>query len=144
MRTHYAGSVCIDQLGQTVSLCGWVHRRRDHGGVIFIDLRDREGLIQVVCDPDRADMFKIAETLRNEFCIQVSGLVRPRPQGTVNTNLKSGEIEVLCQSIQILNAISISPDLISSDKIAFCHISQGQSDSGRRLHGLEALSRDSQ
>jgi aspartyl-tRNA synthetase len=115
MRTHYAGSVCSDQLGQTISLCGWVHRRRDHGGVIFIDLRDREGLLQVVCDPDRAEMFKIAETLRNEFCIQVSGLVRQRPQGTVNTNLKSGEVEVLCQSIQILNA-SVTPPFQLDDE----------------------------
>ncbi len=115
MRTHYAGSVCSDQLGQTISLCGWVHRRRDHGGVIFIDLRDREGLLQVVCDPDRAEMFKIAETLRNEFCIQVSGLVRHRPQGTVNTNLKSGEVEVLCQSIQILNA-SVTPPFQLDDE----------------------------
>ncbi|MDE1980183.1 MAG: aspartate--tRNA ligase, partial [Betaproteobacteria bacterium] len=78
LRSQYCGQVTEAQLGQTVSLCGWVHRRRDHGGVIFIDLRDREGLVQVVCDPDRAAMFATAESLRNEFCVQVQGLVRPR------------------------------------------------------------------
>ena len=82
MRSHYCGLVTEALNGQTVSLCGWVNRRRDHGGVIFIDLRDREGYVQVVCDPDRADMFKTAEGLRNEFCIQIKGLVRARPEGT--------------------------------------------------------------
>lgn len=115
MRTHYAGSVCTEQLGQTVSLCGWVHRRRDHGGVIFIDLRDREGLAQVVCDPDRLEMFKSAETLRNEFCIQIQGLVRKRPEGTLNPNLKSGEIEILCHQITILNP-SITPPFQLDDE----------------------------
>ena len=76
-------------MGQTVNLCGWVHRRRDHGGVIFIDLRDREGLVQVVCDPDRAEMFKSAELVRNEFCLRITGLVRSRPSGTENTSLTS-------------------------------------------------------
>ena len=115
MRTHYAGSVCTEQLGQTVSLCGWVHRRRDHGGGIFIDLRDREGLAQVVCDPDRLEMFKSAETLRNEFCIQIQGLVRKRPEGTLNPNLKSGEIEILCHQITILNP-SITPPFQLDDE----------------------------
>jgi aspartyl-tRNA synthetase len=118
MRSQYAGSVCNDQLGQTVTLCGWVHRRRDHGGVIFIDLRDREGLAQIVCDPDRPDMFKIAETLRNEFCIQVVGKVRPRPEGTVNSNLKSGQIEVLCQEILVLNPSVTPPFQLDDDNLS--------------------------
>jgi len=104
MRTCYTGQVSTEYLGQTVTLFGWVHRRRDHGGVIFIDLRDREGLAQVVCDPDRADTFQIAERLRNEFCVRVTGLVRKRPEGTTNPALKSGEIEVLAHDIEILNA----------------------------------------
>ena len=84
MRTNYCGLVTEELTGQTVTLCGWVNRRRDHGGVIFVDLRDREGYVQVVCDPDRAEMFAVAEDLRNEFCVQVTGLVRARPEGTTN------------------------------------------------------------
>lgn len=118
MRSHYAGAVCAEQLGQTVSLYGWVHRRRDHGGVIFIDLRDREGLAQVVCDPDRPDMFKTAEALRNEFCVQVTGLVRKRPEGTINPNLKSGEIEVLCHEITILNPSVTPPFQLDDDNLS--------------------------
>ena len=98
-RTDYCGRIDRRFLDQTVALTGWVHRRRDHGGVIFIDLRDREGLVQVVCDPDRAATFAIAETLRNEYCIAVTGRVRPRPAGSVNPNLQSGEIEVLNASL---------------------------------------------
>ena len=82
MRTDYCGRIDRKRLGQTVTVCGWVHRRRDHGGVIFIDLRDREGLVQIVCDPDRAATFTIAEKLRNEFVLAVTGKVRPRPAGT--------------------------------------------------------------
>jgi len=118
MRSQYAGSVCTEQLGQQVTLCGWVHRRRDHGGVIFIDLRDREGLAQVVCDPDRPDMFKTAETLRNEFCIQITGLVRPRPDGTANPNLKSGEIEILCHEISVLNPSVTPPFQLDDDHLS--------------------------
>ncbi len=118
MRSHYTGAVCADQLGQTVSLFGWVHRRRDHGGVIFIDLRDREGLAQVVCDPDRPEMFKTAEVLRNEFCVQVTGLVRKRPEGTINPNLKSGEIEVLCHEIKILNPSVTPPFQLDDDNLS--------------------------
>jgi aspartyl-tRNA synthetase len=103
MRTEYCGRVSRKQLGQTVTLCGWVHRRRDHGGVIFIDMRDREGLVQVVCDPDTPDTFKTADRLRAEYVIQVQGKVRSRPAGTVNPDLASGEIEVLAQAITILN-----------------------------------------
>ena len=95
MRTEYAGLVDTKFLGQAVTLFGWVHRRRDHGGIIFIDLRDREGLVQIVCDPDRADVFANAEKVRNEYCLKITGTVRRRPEGTVNTNLVSGEIEVL-------------------------------------------------
>ncbi len=108
MRSHYCGLVTEALLGQTVSLCGWVNRRRDHGGVIFVDVRDREGYVQVVCDPDRAAMFATAEGLRNEFCIQVKGLVRARPDGTVNDSLKSGKVEVLCHELTVLNP-SVTP-----------------------------------
>ena len=108
MRTHYCGQLNAALDGQIVTLCGWAHRRRDHGGVIFIDLRDRDGLAQVVCDPDRADAFKIAESVRNEFCLKITGKVRPRPAGTTNANLASGEIEVLCHEIEVLNP-SVTP-----------------------------------
>ncbi|BDD91165.1 aspartate--tRNA ligase [Pandoraea sp. XJJ-1] len=115
MRTSYCGLVTEQQLGQTVKLCGWVNRRRDHGGVIFIDLRDREGLVQVVCDPDRAEMFKAAEGLRNEFCVQITGLVRSRPAGTENANLTSGKIEVLCHALEVLNP-SVTPPFQLDDE----------------------------
>ena len=118
MRTHYCGLVTEALLGQTVSLCGWVNRRRDHGGVIFVDLRDREGYVQVVCDPDRAEMFAIAEDLRNEFCIQVQGLVRSRPEGTVNDNLQSGKIEVLCHTLTVLNPSVTPPFQIDEDNLS--------------------------
>ena len=118
MRSHYCGLVTDALLGQTVSLCGWVNRRRDHGGVIFVDLRDREGYVQVVCDPDRAEMFKTAEGLRNEFCVQVKGLVRARPDGTVNDNLKSGKIEVLCHELIVLNPSVTPPFQIDDDNLS--------------------------
>ncbi len=103
MRTEYCGLVDTKFIGQTVTLFGWVHRRRDHGGVIFVDLRDREGLVQVVCDPDRAAVFASAEKIRNEFCLKVVGRVRERPAGTANANLISGQVEVLCEALTILN-----------------------------------------
>ena len=115
MRSHYCGLVTDALMGQTVTLCGWVNRRRDHGGVIFVDVRDREGYVQVVCDPDRAEMFKLAEGLRNEFCIQVKGLVRARPAGTVNESLKSGKIEVLCHELTVLNP-SVTPPFQLDDE----------------------------
>ena len=115
LRSHYCGLVTEALMGQSVSLCGWVNRRRDHGGVIFVDLRDREGFVQVVCDPDRADMFKTAEGLRNEFCIQVKGIVRARPEGTVNDHLKSGNIEVLCHELTVLNP-SVTPPFQLDDE----------------------------
>jgi aspartyl-tRNA synthetase len=103
MRTHYCGELRAEQVGRTVTLCGWTHRRRDHGGVIFIDLRDREGLAQVVFDPDRPDAFGIADRVRSEFVLSVTGTVRKRPGGTANPNLPTGEVEVLAHSIEILN-----------------------------------------
>jgi aspartyl-tRNA synthetase len=115
MRTCYAGQVSEKLEGQTVTLMGWAHRRRDHGGVIFIDLRDREGLVQIVCDPDRADMFKVAEDVRNEFCLKIIGLVRARPAGTENATLASGKIEVLCHSLEVLNA-SVTPPFQLDDE----------------------------
>ena len=118
MRSHYCGLVTDALMGQTVSLCGWVNRRRDHGGVIFIDLRDREGYVQVVCDPDRADMFKAAEGVRNEFCVQIKGLVRARPEGTVNDNLKSGKIEVLCHELTVLNPSVTPPFQLDDDNLS--------------------------
>jgi aspartyl-tRNA synthetase len=118
MRTHYSGLVTEALLGQSVSLCGWVNRRRDHGGVIFIDLRDREGYVQVVCDPDRADMFSTAEGVRNEFCVQVKGLVRARPEGTTNDNLKSGKVEVLCHELIVLNPSVTPPFQLDDDNLS--------------------------
>ncbi|ABO55822.1 aspartate--tRNA ligase [Burkholderia vietnamiensis] len=118
MRTEYCGLVTEHLLGQTVSLCGWVQRRRDHGGVIFIDLRDREGLVQVVCDPDRGEMFATAEGVRNEFCVQIKGLVRNRPEGTVNAGLKSGKIEVLCHELIVLNASVTPPFQLDDDNLS--------------------------
>jgi len=118
MRTHYCGLVTEALIGQTVSLCGWVNRRRDHGGVIFVDLRDREGYVQVVCDPDRPGMFSVAEDLRNEFCIQVKGLVRARPEGTSNDNLKSGKIEVLCHELVVLNPSVTPPFQLDDDNLS--------------------------
>jgi len=118
MRTTYCGLVTEALLEQTVTLCGWVNRRRDHGGVIFVDLRDREGYVQVVCDPDRADMFKLAESLRNEYCIQIKGLVRARPQGTVNDTIKSGKVEVLCHELVVLNASVTPPFQLDDDNLS--------------------------
>jgi aspartyl-tRNA synthetase len=118
MRSHYCGLVTEAQLGQTVTLCGWVNRRRDHGGVIFVDLRDREGYVQVVCDPDRPEMFKTAEDLRNEFCVQIKGLVRARPEGTTNDHLKSGKIEVLCHELNVLNPSVTPPFTLDDDNLS--------------------------
>ncbi len=115
MRTTYCGLVSEALLGQTATLMGWAHRRRDHGGVIFIDLRDREGLVQIVCDPDRAETFATAEGVRNEFCLQVTGLVRARPAGTENANLVSGKIEVLAHQLVVLNP-SVTPPFQLDDE----------------------------
>jgi len=109
MRTHYCGEIDDSLAGRTLEVAGWVHRRRDHGGVIFVDLRDRSGLLQVVFDPDTADAFKGAEHLGREYCIQVQGKVRPRPAGTANANLSSGQIELLAQKLVILNPSATPP-----------------------------------
>jgi aspartyl-tRNA synthetase len=118
MRTEYAGLVDAKFVGQTVTLFGWVHRRRDHGGVIFIDLRDREGLVQVVCDPDRVEVFANAEKVRNEYCLKITGTVRKRPEGTINANLVSGEIEVLAQDLTILNPSVAIPFQLDDDNLS--------------------------
>jgi len=115
MRSHTCGQVTDALIGQEVTLAGWVNRRRDHGGVIFIDLRDHQGFVQVVCDPDRPDMFKLAEQVRNEFCIQIIGKVRARPAGTENLDLASGKVEVLCHQLLILNA-SVTPPFLLDDE----------------------------
>ncbi len=115
MRTHYCSDLNPALNEQIVTLCGWAHRRRDHGGVIFIDLRDRSGLAQVVCDPDRPEMFQIAESVRGEFCLKITGKVRPRPAGTENTTLASGGIEVLCHEIEVLNP-SVTPPFMIDDE----------------------------
>jgi len=118
MRTQYCGLVTEAMLGQTVSLCGWVHRRRDHGSLIFIDLRDREGLVQIVCNPEQAEMFKVAEAVRNEFCLRVTGVVTNRIEGTVNNNLKSGKIEVVCSELEVLNASVPVPFQLDDDNLS--------------------------
>jgi aspartyl-tRNA synthetase len=115
MRTTYCGLVSEALIGQTVTLMGWAHRRRDHGGVIFIELRDREGHVQVVCDPDRPEMFKTAEGVRNEFCLRVVGLVRARPGDKENANIASGKVEVLCHELEVLNP-SVTPPFQLDDE----------------------------
>ncbi len=118
MRTHYCGDLNAELIDRTVTLCGWAHRRRDHGGVIFIDLRDREGLAQVVFDPDRAEAFAIADRSRNEYVLKVSGKVRRRPPGTVNPNLRSGEVEVLAQEIEVLNPSATPPFQLDDENLS--------------------------
>src|SRR5260370_16867341 len=103
MRTHYCGQVSESLTGKAVTVAGWAHRRRDHGGVICVDLRAREGLLQMVFDPDKAAVFAMPERVRNEFVLKVTGLVRVRPPGTANPHLKSGQVELLCQELEILN-----------------------------------------
>ena len=103
MRSHYCGQVTEDLLGQEVSVAGWVHRRRDHGGVIFVDVRDREGLLQVVFNPELAPVFQEAERLRNEFVVRVTGVVRARPPGTVNAHLATGRVELVARALEVLN-----------------------------------------
>ncbi len=118
MRTHYCGEVTEKFIGETVEICGWVNRRRDHGGVIFIDLRDRSGLVQVVYDPDIEDVFKMAEQVRNEFVLKITGLVRARPEGTTNDQLSSGQIEILGKQLEILNKADTPPFQIDEDEVS--------------------------
>ncbi|MDA8329055.1 MAG: aspartate--tRNA ligase [Betaproteobacteria bacterium] len=118
MRTHYCGVLNRTYLDQTITVTGWAHRRRDHGGVIFIDLRDREGLLQVVCDPDRAETFHIAEEVRSEFVLRISGKIRLRPEGTHNTQLATGEIELLAHEIEVLNTSATPPFQIDDENLS--------------------------
>lgn len=115
MRSHYCGDINENHLGQEVEICGWVHRRRDHGGVIFIDLRDREGIVQVVFDPDRADSFAIAESVRGEYVLKLKGRVRPRPEGTINPKMKTGKVELLGLELEILNRSETTPIQVDGD-----------------------------
>ena len=117
-RTHYCGEMSRELIGQTVTLCGWAHRRRDHGGVIFIDLRDREGIAQIVIDPDTVEAFAAAETVRNEFVLQVTCKVRARPEGTVNKNIPTGEVEMLASDIEILNPSLTPPFTLDDDNLS--------------------------
>jgi aspartyl-tRNA synthetase len=118
MRTHYCAELSAALVGQQVTLAGWAHRRRDHGGVIFIDLRDREGLAQVVCDPDHAEAFATADRVRSEFVLRVSGRVRARPEGSVNPTLASGAVEVLAESVEILNPSAPPPFQLDEDNLS--------------------------
>ncbi|MEY3955339.1 MAG: aspartyl-tRNA synthetase, partial [Pseudomonadota bacterium] len=118
MRTHYCGDLNKTHIGETVTLCGWAHRRRDHGGVIFIDLRDREGIAQIVIDPDTKETFAIAESIRNEFVLKVVCKVRARPEGTVNLNIPTGEVEMLASVIEILNPSLTPPFMLDDDSIS--------------------------
>ena len=117
MRSHYCGQLTAAMIGEEVALCGWVHRRRDHGGVIFIDLRDREGLAQVVYDPDRAESFAVAESLRNEYVVRVTGRVRRRPEGTLNPNMPTGEVEVLGHTLDLLNKARTPPFQLDDENV---------------------------
>jgi aspartyl-tRNA synthetase len=133
MRTHYCGELTAELVDRTVTVCGWAHRRRDHGGVIFIDLRDREGLAQIVCDPDRPGAFEIADRVRNEFVLRVTGRVRRRPEGTVNPNLRSGEVELLALDVEVLNPSATPPFQLDDDNL---------SESVRLEHRVMDLRRD--
>jgi len=115
MRSHYCGDINESHLESEVEICGWVHRRRDHGGVIFIDLRDREGIVQVVFDPDRAESFAIAESVRGEYVLKLKGRVRPRPDGTVNPKMKTGKIELLGLELEVLNSSETTPIQVDGD-----------------------------
>src|SRR5512134_1962881 len=118
MRSHYCGELRATLVDRIVTLCGWAHRRRDHGGVIFIDLRDREGLAQVVCDPDRQEAFRTAERVRAEYVLRVTGKVRRRPAGTVNPELPTGEVEVLAHEVEILNPSAPPPFQIDEENLS--------------------------
>jgi aspartyl-tRNA synthetase len=115
MRTHYCGELNQEHIGQEIIVCGWVNRRRDHGGVIFIDLRDKKGVLQVVVDPDDAALFGTAESVRNEFVLKITGLVRARPEGTTNKDMSTGEIEVLALGLEVLNSSETPPFQLDDD-----------------------------
>ena len=118
MRSHFCGLVTKESVEQTVTLCGWVNRRRDHGGVIFLDVRDKEGLVQVVCNPDDAAMFELASSLRNEFCVKITGRVVLRDAALVNPKLPTGEIEVVCKELEILNPSVTPPFQLDEDNLS--------------------------
>ena len=118
MRTHYCGEIDSGLVGRTLTLCGWAHRRRDHGGVIFVDLRDREGIAQVVFNPDRAEAFRIAEKVRNEYVLKVTGVLRRRPEGSTNPELRSGEVELVAHQVEILNASATPPFQLDDDNLS--------------------------
>jgi len=118
MRTHPCGVITSEHLETTVTFCGWVHRRRDHGGVIFIDLRDHTGLVQIVFDPDRAETFARAEEVRNEFVLRITGRVRNRPEGTINPDMTTGEVEVLGHEMEILNRAATPPFQLDDDNVS--------------------------
>ena len=147
MRTHYCGEVNESLVGATVSVAGWVHRRRDHGGVIFVDLRDREGLLQVVFDPDAASVFAEAERVRGEWVLKVTGTVRPRPAGTVNKNLASGRVELLAQGIEVLNRsepipFQLDEEVREETRLKYRYIDLRRDEMQKRLrlrHGVEAV-----
>ena len=109
MRTDYCGNIDSSYIGQEVTLCGWVNKRRDLGGVIFIDLRDREGIVQVVFDPDLPDVLAVANTLRSEFCVKLTGKVRARPEGQMNKDMRTGGIEILGTGLEVINKADVLP-----------------------------------
>ena len=117
MRSHFCGTVTEDLVGESVTLCGWVHRRRDHGGVIFIDLRDRSGLVQVVYDPDTVEAFASAEQVRPEYVLRVMGRVRKRPPGTLNPEMPTGAVEVLGKGLEVLNSARTPPFQLEEDDV---------------------------
>ncbi len=139
MRSHYCGEVNESHVDQEVTVCGWAHRRRDHGGVIFIDLRDREGLLQVVYDPDIPDVFMTAESVRNEFVLKVTGKVRLRPKGTENPNMPTGQVEVLGKQLEILNRSETPPFQIDDDDVSEEHRLRYRYIDLRRPHMLQHL-----
>ena len=146
MRTHYCGLVTASLTGQQVTVAGWVHRRRDHGGVIFVDLRDREGLLQVVCNPDAAAVFATAEKLRNEFVVQVTGTVRERPAGTSNANLATGQVEVVASAVEILNRADPLPfqldEQVSEEvRLRYRYLDLRREVMGQRLRQRHAITR---
>ena len=146
MRTHYCGEVNESLVGSTVSVAGWVHRRRDHGGVIFVDLRDREGLLQVVFDPDAASVFAEAERVRGEWVLKVTGTVRPRPAGTVNKNLASGQVELLAQGIEVLNRsepipFQLDEEVREETRLKYRYIDLRRDEMQKRLRLRHAVTR---
>ena len=146
MRTHYCGEVNESLVGATVSVAGWVHRRRDHGGVIFVDLRDREGLLQVVFDPDAASVFAEAERVRGEWVLKVTGTVRPRPAGTVNKNLASGQVELLAQGIEVLNRsepipFQLDEEVREETRLKYRYIDLRRDEMQKRLRLRHAVTR---